>query len=80
TETTSTPQPKKPQVTQNTEKGKSLMKLRNQQKKLVPASREVRQDHDEPIIVPYDILGKIYQLTNDEIQAHLDKEDIKKKG
>ncbi|GJW63188.1 hypothetical protein Tco_0115072 [Tanacetum coccineum] len=31
--------------------------------------------------VPYDIHGKIYQLTNDEIQAHLDKEeDIKKKA
>ncbi|GJY93612.1 hypothetical protein Tco_0509394 [Tanacetum coccineum] len=41
--------------------------------KLVPASREVCQDPDEPIKVPYEIHGKIYQLTNDEIQAHMDK-------
>ncbi|GKC98023.1 hypothetical protein Tco_1168298 [Tanacetum coccineum] len=50
-------------------------------KKLVLVSREVCQDPDEPIRVLYDIRGKIYQLTNDEIQAHLDKEeDIKKKA
>nr|GEV92906.1 hypothetical protein [Tanacetum cinerariifolium] len=50
-------------------------------KKLMPASREVRHNLDEHIRVPYDIHGKIYQLTNDEIQAHLDKEkEIKKKA
>nr|GEV77697.1 hypothetical protein [Tanacetum cinerariifolium] len=48
--------------------------------KLVPTSREVRQDPDEPIRVPYEIHGKIYQLTNDEIQAHLDKEENIKKA
>ncbi|GJZ74313.1 hypothetical protein Tco_0638459, partial [Tanacetum coccineum] len=49
--------------------------------KLVPASREFRQDLDEPIRVPYDIHGKIYQLKNYEIQSYLDKkEEIKKKA
>nr|GEX37474.1 hypothetical protein [Tanacetum cinerariifolium] len=48
-------------------------------KKLVPASREVRQDPNEPVRVPYMINGKMYQLTNDEIQEHLNKEEMIKK-
>nr|GEW57116.1 hypothetical protein [Tanacetum cinerariifolium] len=44
-------------------------------------TKELHQDPDEPIRVPYDIHGKIYRLTNDEIQAHLDKEEeIKRKA
>ncbi|GJR75656.1 hypothetical protein Tco_0088021 [Tanacetum coccineum] len=43
--------------------------------KLVKALLKVRLDPDTPIRVPYLIHGKMYQLTEDEIQAHLDKEE-----
>ncbi|GKC86059.1 hypothetical protein Tco_1141776 [Tanacetum coccineum] len=44
-------------------------------KKLVPASKEVRPDLDAPILVPYEINGKNFQLTEEQIQAHMDKEE-----
>ncbi|GJT09117.1 hypothetical protein Tco_0843579 [Tanacetum coccineum] len=47
----------------------------NIQTKLVPASKEVRLDPDAPILVPYEINGKIFQLTEEQIQAHMDKEE-----
>nr|GFB46687.1 hypothetical protein [Tanacetum cinerariifolium] len=48
-------------------------------KKLIKASNIMRQDLDEPIQIPYEIHRKIYNLTNDEIQEYLNKEeDIKK--
>ncbi|GJY70528.1 hypothetical protein Tco_0474231 [Tanacetum coccineum] len=43
--------------------------------KLVKASSKVRLDLDAPLRVPYEIHGKMYQLTEEEIQAHLDKEE-----
>ncbi|GJW67131.1 hypothetical protein Tco_0121555 [Tanacetum coccineum] len=43
--------------------------------KLVPASTVVRRDPDEPIRIPYEIHGKLYNLTNDEIQEYLNKEE-----
>ncbi|GKA90330.1 hypothetical protein Tco_0812200 [Tanacetum coccineum] len=49
-------------------------------KELFKASIDVRPGPDEPIRVPYEIHGKIYQLTNDEIQAHLYKEEKIKKA
>ncbi|GKA29921.1 hypothetical protein Tco_0716166 [Tanacetum coccineum] len=49
-------------------------------RKLMPASKEVRQDLDAPILVPYEITGKMYQLTEEQIQAHLDKENKLKKA
>ncbi|GKB82429.1 hypothetical protein Tco_0949324 [Tanacetum coccineum] len=74
--------PPEPQVTQREGMGIATKEqLEPSSKKLVPASREFHQDLDEPIIAPCDIHGKIYQLKNDEIQAHLDKkEEIKKKA
>nr|GEX76121.1 hypothetical protein [Tanacetum cinerariifolium] len=46
----------------------------------MPASPVVRQDPDEPMRIPYEIYEKLYNLTNDEIQEYLNKEeDIKKK-
>nr|GEV07790.1 hypothetical protein [Tanacetum cinerariifolium] len=48
--------------------------------KLVPALRVVREDPDEPIKVSYMINGKMYHLTNDEINEHLEKEDKIKKA
>ncbi|GJT02890.1 hypothetical protein Tco_0824059 [Tanacetum coccineum] len=50
------------------------------QRKLVPASKEVRPDLDAPILVPYEINGKNFQLTNEQIQAPLDKEEKIKKA
>ncbi|GJR87586.1 hypothetical protein Tco_0211597 [Tanacetum coccineum] len=43
--------------------------------KLAKASLKVPPDHDTPIRVPYMIHGKMYQLTEDEIHAYLDKEE-----
>ncbi|GKA23324.1 hypothetical protein Tco_0709286 [Tanacetum coccineum] len=48
--------------------------------KLVHASKVVQEDPDEPIRVPYMINGKMYHLTNDEINEHLEKEDKIKKA
>ncbi|GJT32638.1 hypothetical protein Tco_0923057 [Tanacetum coccineum] len=48
--------------------------------KLVKASSIVREDPDEPIRVPYMINGKMYNLTNDAINAHLEKGDQIKKA
>ncbi|GKD42613.1 hypothetical protein Tco_1267258, partial [Tanacetum coccineum] len=64
-----------PPVASKADKGNSVATKETEEPtmKLVPASREVCQDPDEPIRVPYEIHGKIYQLTNDEIQAHMDK-------
>ncbi|GJV31134.1 hypothetical protein Tco_1391534 [Tanacetum coccineum] len=54
--------------------------LESTTKKLVSASKVVREDHDEPIRVPYIINGKTHYLTNDEINAHIEKEDKIKKA
>ncbi|GKA53887.1 hypothetical protein Tco_0747202 [Tanacetum coccineum] len=44
-------------------------------------SLEVRPTPDAPILVPYEINGKNFQLTKEQIQAHMDKEErIKKKA
>ncbi|GJU96502.1 hypothetical protein Tco_1321258 [Tanacetum coccineum] len=48
--------------------------------KLVYASKVVQEDPDEPIRVPYMINGKMYHLTNDEINEQLEKEDKIKKA
>nr|GFB28330.1 hypothetical protein [Tanacetum cinerariifolium] len=49
-------------------------------KKMVKALSKVRPDPDEPVRVLYEIHGKLYHLTNDEIQEHLDKEEKMKKA
>ncbi|GKF28589.1 hypothetical protein Tco_0094931 [Tanacetum coccineum] len=49
-------------------------------KKLVPASTIVRPDPDEEVKVPYMINGKIYYLTNIEMQAYMDKEEKLRKA
>ncbi|GKC36455.1 retrovirus-related pol polyprotein from transposon TNT 1-94 [Tanacetum coccineum] len=49
-------------------------------KKLVPASTIVRPDLDEEVKVPYMINGKMYYLTDTEMQAYLDKEEKLKKA
>ncbi|GJT12318.1 retrovirus-related pol polyprotein from transposon TNT 1-94 [Tanacetum coccineum] len=42
--------------------------------KLVPASKVVREDPDEPVRVTYMINENMHYLTNDEINAHIKKE------
>ncbi|GJW38381.1 hypothetical protein Tco_0064226 [Tanacetum coccineum] len=49
-------------------------------KKLVRASTIVHPDPDEEIKVPYMINGKIYYLTDKEMQPYLDKEEKLKKA
>nr|GEW44328.1 hypothetical protein [Tanacetum cinerariifolium] len=43
------------------------------------ASTIVYQDPDEPIQIPYEIHKKLYNLTNNEIQEYLNKEEVIKK-
>nr|GEW55281.1 uncharacterized mitochondrial protein AtMg00810-like [Tanacetum cinerariifolium] len=42
--------------------------------KLVKASTKVCSNPDTLVLVPYEIHGKMYQLTEEQIQAHFDKE------
>ncbi|GKA78239.1 hypothetical protein Tco_0784776 [Tanacetum coccineum] len=51
-----------------------------EQTKLVKASSIMRPDLDAPILVPYMINGKLFYLTEEQIKAHLDKEDQIKKA
>ncbi|GJS61031.1 hypothetical protein Tco_0655815 [Tanacetum coccineum] len=67
-------------VTQREGKGIATDEQLESTKKLVPASKVVREYPDEPIKVPYMINGKMHYLTNDEINAHLEKEDKIKKA
>nr|GEY62778.1 hypothetical protein [Tanacetum cinerariifolium] len=46
---------------------------------MVPASKEIHQEPDEPVRVHYMINDKMHQLTNDKIQEHLNKEELIKK-
>nr|GEW35495.1 hypothetical protein [Tanacetum cinerariifolium] len=48
--------------------------------KLVKASSVVRPNSDAPILVPYTINGKLFYLTEEQILAHMDKEDQIKKA
>ncbi|GJY93864.1 hypothetical protein Tco_0509646 [Tanacetum coccineum] len=73
-------QPKSPPVAPKANKGKGIATDDIESPKmLVKASNVVRPDPDELIRVPYEIHGRMCQLTNDEIQAHLDKEEKIKK-
>ncbi|GJV79326.1 hypothetical protein Tco_1515196 [Tanacetum coccineum] len=54
--------PPEPQVTQREGKGITTNEQPKSLPKLVPASKEVRPDPDEPIKVPYDIHGKYTNL------------------
>ncbi|GJV45662.1 hypothetical protein Tco_1430198 [Tanacetum coccineum] len=41
---------------------------------------EVCQDPDAPVLIPFEINGKLYHLTNEEIQAHMELEEQKEKA
>nr|GEX47618.1 hypothetical protein [Tanacetum cinerariifolium] len=65
----------KPLVNQRKGKDIFIEEQPKVQTKLIKASMVVREDPDEPIRVPYMINGKLYNFTNDEINANLEKED-----
>ncbi|GKC14423.1 hypothetical protein Tco_1011205 [Tanacetum coccineum] len=74
-------QPKSPPVAPKADKGKGIaIDDVESPKKLVKASSKVCPDPDETFRIPYEIHGKLYHLTNDEIQEHLDKEEKMKKA
>ncbi|GJR37226.1 hypothetical protein Tco_1212910 [Tanacetum coccineum] len=50
------------------------------QTKLMHASKEVLTNPDAPIIMPYEINGIFFQLTEKQIQAYMDKEEHIKKA
>nr|GEX34393.1 hypothetical protein [Tanacetum cinerariifolium] len=63
-------------TTPNDNKGKGKPRDTNESLcKLVPTSKEVRQDLDDPMLIPYEINKVMYQLTNEQIQAHIEKEE-----
>ncbi|MCO6516938.1 MAG: hypothetical protein J6586_10700, partial [Snodgrassella sp.] len=55
------------------DRGKSIATTSEPEVRLQPASTMVRTDPDEPIRVPFEINGKVYQLTHDQIQAHMER-------
>nr|GFB24362.1 hypothetical protein [Tanacetum cinerariifolium] len=58
-----------PPVVHKADKGKGVVteETKEHTMKLVPASTDVRQDPDELIRIPYEIYGKLYNLTNSEL-------------
>ncbi|GJX93376.1 hypothetical protein Tco_0347962 [Tanacetum coccineum] len=75
-------QPESPPVApkSNRGKGKVIDETKEPTKKLVPASRKVCPNPDALIFVPYEINGKLFQLTEEQIQSHLEKEEMIKKA
>nr|GEU61090.1 hypothetical protein [Tanacetum cinerariifolium] len=70
----STSQPK-PSVPQREGKGIATDEHLESPPKLVKASSVVRPNPGAPFLVPYTINGKLFYLTEEQILAHIDKED-----
>ncbi|GJT82034.1 hypothetical protein Tco_1056376 [Tanacetum coccineum] len=65
-----------PQTTPKDNRGKGIARdIDESLCKLVPASKEIHPDPDTPMLIPYEINGKLYQLTNEQIHAHLKNEE-----
>nr|GEW40050.1 hypothetical protein [Tanacetum cinerariifolium] len=45
----------------------------------IEKEREVRPDPDAQVLIPYEINGKLYHLTNEEIQAHMNWKSKRRK-
>ncbi|GJT16159.1 hypothetical protein Tco_0874865 [Tanacetum coccineum] len=72
---------KDPQATLEPDRGKGLAKDTNESpKKLVPTSKEVHLDPDALVLITYEINGKLYHLTNEEIREHMELEERKEKA
>ncbi|GKD42724.1 hypothetical protein Tco_1267369 [Tanacetum coccineum] len=70
------PQPESPQATPKPDRGKGKVTDADESPpKLVKSSTKVWPDPDAPILVPYEIPRKMYQLIEEQIQGHLDKEE-----
>ncbi|GJV53571.1 hypothetical protein Tco_1449312 [Tanacetum coccineum] len=68
-------------IESNHEKGIPTESYEDPSKRLVPTSTIVHPNPDEEAKVPLMINGKMYYLTNKEMQAYLDKEDkLRKDG
>nr|GEW52364.1 hypothetical protein [Tanacetum cinerariifolium] len=60
-------------TTPNHDKGKSIARDTDESSpKLVKSFREVRLDPRAPTLIDYEINGVMYQLTNEEIHAHME--------
>nr|GEV83765.1 hypothetical protein [Tanacetum cinerariifolium] len=68
------------QTTPKVDRGKGITRDINESpSKLVLAYKEVRQDPDAPVLITYETNGRMYQLTNEQIQACLAiKEQLEK--
>nr|GFB03208.1 hypothetical protein [Tanacetum cinerariifolium] len=64
----------------NKGKGTEIDSDEDPSKKPMPASTIVHPDPDEEVKVPYTINGKMYYLTDKEMEAYLDKEEKVKKA
>nr|GEV26361.1 copia protein [Tanacetum cinerariifolium] len=49
--------------------------IKEKEDEVVEVNKEVRLDPDTSVLIPYEINEKMYQLTNEQIQAHLEKEE-----
>ncbi|GJX75364.1 hypothetical protein Tco_0313959 [Tanacetum coccineum] len=74
--------PKSSQAAPRSDKGKRIATESDEDpsKRLVHASTIVRPDLDEEVKVPLMVNGKMYYLTDKEIQAYLDKEEKLRKA
>ncbi|GKD69015.1 hypothetical protein Tco_1323105 [Tanacetum coccineum] len=75
-------QPKKPShTTPKHNKGNGIARdIGDSPLKLVKSSKEVCQDPDAPMLIGYEINRVMYQLINEQIQAHLEKEEQMQKA
>ncbi|GJS29606.1 hypothetical protein Tco_0490226 [Tanacetum coccineum] len=65
-----------PHTTPNDNIGKGITRDTEESlRKLIPTSKEVHPNPDTPVLIPYKINVKMYQLTNEQIQAQLEKEE-----
>nr|GEV83749.1 hypothetical protein [Tanacetum cinerariifolium] len=72
--------PKSPQAAPKPDKGKRIADdYEDSPRKLVKASTVVSPDPNEPVRVPFEINGKLYHLTNKEIQAYYELEERNQK-
>ncbi|GJT87049.1 hypothetical protein Tco_1068766 [Tanacetum coccineum] len=74
-------QPESPQAALKAGRGKGIARdIDESPRKLVKASIEVLLDPNTPVLIPFEINDKLYQLTNAEIRAHLEMEKRKQKA
>ncbi|GJV76877.1 hypothetical protein Tco_1508461 [Tanacetum coccineum] len=80
--TTITTHPESSQAAPRSDKGKGIATEsdKDPSKKLVSASTIVYPDPDEEVKVPYMINGKMYYLTDTEMQAYMEKEEKLRKA